>query len=105
MMLSITEMNKKLKIQFAIIQASMAGGATTPELVAAVSNAGGLGSFAAGYLSPADIKKAIAEIRRPTNNPFSVNLFIPEEHSATSEQIEQTARLIEECCEELKIKI
>jgi nitronate monooxygenase len=44
---------------YPIIQAPMAGGATTPELVAAVSNAGGLGSLGAGYLSPAEIHEAI----------------------------------------------
>ena len=36
-------LTEKLKIQYPIIQAPMAGGITTPELVSAVSNAGGLG--------------------------------------------------------------
>ena len=55
-----TKMNKKLGFQFPIIQAPMAGGATTPELVAAVSNSGGLGSLGAGYMAADDIRKAIA---------------------------------------------
>ena len=37
-----TAITKKIGIKFPIIQAPMAGGATTPKLVAAVSNAGGL---------------------------------------------------------------
>ena len=37
----------------------MAGGATTPELVAAVSNSGGLGSLGAGYMLPEEIRSAI----------------------------------------------
>ncbi|HSE04409.1 MAG TPA: nitronate monooxygenase, partial [Methylomirabilota bacterium] len=38
-----------LGIEYPIIQAPMAGGPTTPELVAAVSAAGGLGSFGHAY--------------------------------------------------------
>lgn len=53
----------------------MAGGPTTPELVAAVSNAGGLGSLAAPYLTPVQITAAIARIRALTDRPFAVNLF------------------------------
>ena len=44
-----TKVTKLLNIEHPIVQAPMAGGATTPELVAAVSNAGGLGSLGAGY--------------------------------------------------------
>jgi nitronate monooxygenase len=53
----------------------MAGGTSTPALVAAISNAGGLGSLGAGYITPEDIAKAIAEIRHLTRKPFAVNLF------------------------------
>lgn len=49
----------KIRIKYPIIQAPMAGGATTPELVAAVSNAGGLGSLGAGYMNPSEIREAI----------------------------------------------
>lgn len=47
---STKKCTEKLGIQYPIIQAPMAGGATTPELIAAVSNAGGLGSLGAGYI-------------------------------------------------------
>lgn len=50
-------------------------GVTTPALVAAVSNAGGLGSFAAGYLTPPQIREGIAAVRALTDRPFAVNLF------------------------------
>jgi nitronate monooxygenase len=53
----------------------MAGGATTPELVAAVSNAGGLGSLGAAYLTPDQIASDIRAIRALTGKPFNVNLF------------------------------
>jgi len=47
-----------LEIRYPLIQAGMAGKATTPELVAAVSEAGGLGTLGAGYLSPDGIREA-----------------------------------------------
>jgi len=59
-------MNKlceKLGIKYPIIQAGMAGGATTPELVSAVSNAGGLGILAASRLTPTQLKEAILKIK------------------------------------------
>jgi nitronate monooxygenase len=65
-------------IQHPIVLAPMAGGPSTPELVAAVSNAGGLGSLGAAYLAPAEIRDAIAAVRRLTDRPFAVNLFVPE---------------------------
>ncbi|MFI5323680.1 MAG: NAD(P)H-dependent flavin oxidoreductase [Thermodesulfobacteriota bacterium] len=65
-------------IDHPIIQAPMAGGPTTPELVAAVSNTGGLGSFPGGYLSPGEIDSEISKIRSLTDKPFAVNLFAPE---------------------------
>lgn len=88
-----------------IIQAPMAGGATTPELVAAVSNAGGLGSLGAGYMTPDEIKKTIQAIRALTDKPFAVNLFIPETTQATDQQIKQMAQHIELCCRELHIEV
>ncbi|MCW3473378.1 NAD(P)H-dependent flavin oxidoreductase [Limobrevibacterium gyesilva] len=60
---------------YPIIQAPMAGGTTTPALVAAVSNAGALGSLGAAYMTPAQIRDTVAEIRRLTDRPFAVNLF------------------------------
>ena len=56
----------------------MAGGATTPELVAAVSNAGGLGFLAGAMLAPAVIAENVARIRELTHKPFGVNLFVLE---------------------------
>lgn len=49
-MTSDTRATRMLGIEHPIVQAPMAGGPTTPELVAAVSNAGGLGSLGAAFL-------------------------------------------------------
>ena len=62
-----------------IIQAPMAGGITTPALVSVVSNAGGLGSFAAGYLSTDKVETSLKEIQQLTEKPFSINLFIAQQ--------------------------
>jgi nitronate monooxygenase len=69
------EFLKLLDIEHPIIQGPLGGGPSTPELVAAVSNAGGLGSLGAAYLTPDQITDAIRRIRSLTSNPFSVNLF------------------------------
>jgi len=58
-----------------VVLAPMGGGPSTPELAAAVSNAGGLGSLAAAYSGPDKIKQDIARIRELTSRPFAVNLF------------------------------
>ncbi len=73
-----TTVTSQLNITYPIIQAGMAGGATTPELVATVSNAGGLGTIGAGYMSPEQIRLAIKKVKALTSRPFAVNLFIPE---------------------------
>src|SRR3989442_10027631 len=66
---------QRLGIDHPIIQAPMGGGPSTPELVAAVSNAGGLGSLGAPYLTPEQITEAMRRIRALTDRPFNVNLF------------------------------
>ncbi len=97
----MTVIAERIGIQYPILQAPMAGGATTPELVAAVSNAGGLGSLGAGYMQPDEIKSAIVRIRALTNKLFSVNLFIPENHHAPQNQINEMCHHIEVCCSAL----
>jgi len=64
-----------LGIALPIVQAPMAGGFNTPDLVAAASNAGALGSTGAAYLTPAAIREHVDAIRARTGRPFSVNLF------------------------------
>ena len=53
----------------------MAGGFSTPDLVAAASNAGALGSVGAAYLTPDAMREEISAVRARTQRPFSVNLF------------------------------
>ncbi|KDN81429.1 NAD(P)H-dependent flavin oxidoreductase [Kitasatospora cheerisanensis] len=64
-----------------LVAAPMAGGPTTPELVAAVNGAGGLGFLAAGYRSVEDTLEQVRRTRELTDRPFGVNLFVPAEPS------------------------
>ena len=66
---------RRLGIEHPIMQAPMGGGPSTPELVAAVSNAGGFGWLGAPYLAPEQILDAVRRIRALTERPFGVNLF------------------------------
>ncbi len=61
-----------------VIAAPMAGGPSTPELAAAVSEAGGLGFLAAGYLTAGQVGEQVAEVWSRTTRPFGVNVFVPE---------------------------
>jgi nitronate monooxygenase len=76
-MSSTAEFLRQLQIEHPIIQAPLAGGGDTPELVAAVSNAGGMGFIGAAYLSPEQIRAAAASVREKTSRPFGINLFAP----------------------------
>jgi len=59
-----------------IVLAPMAGGAGTPRLAAAVSDAGGLGFLAAGYLTADALREQIGQLRELTDRPFGVNVFV-----------------------------
>ncbi len=65
-----------LGIEVPIVLAGM-GGACTPALAAAVSNAGGLGILGAAACQPDELRKWIAETRRLTDKPFGVDTLLP----------------------------
>ena len=96
-----TTLSHRLGITYPLIQAPMAGGFTSPELVAAVANAGGLGSFAAALLSPAEIKAGVEQIRRLTDQPFNVNLFVLDPPSPDPGEVERALELLRPIRDEL----
>lgn len=63
-----------LGIEHPVILAPMSG-STNPELVAAVSSAGGLGSFGAAGAKPEQLGSVVKEIKQRMDRPFNVNLF------------------------------
>lgn len=81
-----TDLTRLLGIEHPIIQAPMAGGATTVELVAAVGEAGGLGFFGVAYDSPHRIAELAAQLRAKSDRPFGINLFAPQDPPETKDQ-------------------
>jgi len=70
-----TPLAAKIGLAAPIVQAPMAGGPSSQELVAACSAAGALGSFGFAYTQPDEMKKQSAWVRAKTDHPFGINLF------------------------------
>jgi nitronate monooxygenase len=70
-----TSLCKLMDIRYPIVQAGMSG-FTTPDLVAGVSNAGGLGILGASRMTTPQLQQAIISIKEKTDQPFGVNLFL-----------------------------
>ena len=69
------EFMKMFGISYPIIQAGM-DGAATPLLVAAVSNAGGLGTLPLGFRSPGTALIQLNEVKKLTKAPFLTNFVL-----------------------------
>lgn len=78
-----------LGIVYPIIQAPMLG-VTSPEMVAAVANEGGLGSLPVGGLAPDVAIKLIRQTKALTDKPFAVNLFT---HDIPDVDVQQAERM------------
>ncbi|WBT06360.1 nitronate monooxygenase [Brevundimonas vesicularis] len=65
----------RLALRLPIIQAPMAG-VSTPELAAAVSNAGALGSIGVGSTNASGAARMIDDVRGRTDAAFNVNVFV-----------------------------
>ncbi|WP_417386658.1 NAD(P)H-dependent flavin oxidoreductase [Gimesia sp.] len=84
-------MNRRLNIPgmtLPIIQAPMAG-ISTPEMAAAVSNSGGLGSLGIGNLSVDAARIIIQATRKLTDRPINVNVFCHQPARANPEKESQ----------------
>jgi nitronate monooxygenase len=78
-----------------IVGAPMAGGPSTPTLAAAVTDAGGLGFLAAGYLTAARLATDIEAVRALSSGPLGVNLFVPGNSLALSAELARYRRQLE----------
>lgn len=93
-------------LQVPIVGAPMAGGPSTPGLVAAVANAGGLGFLAAGYLTPEKLKADIAAVRSAGIKTFGVNLFVPEDGQVLdTEDIARYRALLQPYADDLGVEL
>ncbi len=72
---------KKLGITLPIVQAPM-GDVVSPELVASVANAGGLGMIPATWISQKQFSQRIMETAMLTDGPFGINLVLSEQPEA-----------------------
>lgn len=78
-----------------IVLAPLAGGPSTPELAAAVSNAGGLGFVAGGYLGAAGLDERLRATRALTGAPVGANLFVLREEPVDGAALDAYARELE----------
>lgn len=70
-----TGLCRRLGVRLPIVQAPI-GSATTPELAAAVSNAGALGTLALTWTPPAAAARRIGRTQQLTSAPFGINLVL-----------------------------
>ena len=71
-----SRVSELLGLRHPIIQGPFGGGLSSVELVAAVSGAGGLGSFGVHHLDPAAIAAVAGKLREATSGPFALNLWV-----------------------------
>ena len=81
-------------MEIPVVGAPLAGGASTPQLTAAVSDAGGLGFIAAGYKTVDEVRREIEQVRGRTRRAFGINVFFPPQLAADEAAVgEYTLRL------------
>ncbi|RTZ39239.1 nitronate monooxygenase [Candidimonas sp. SYP-B2681] len=72
-----TEVARRLGLAAPIIQGPFGGGISSVDLVVAVCEAGGLGSYGVHHLDAKGIREVAIQIRAGTSRPFALNLWIP----------------------------
>jgi len=75
-----------------VVLAPLAGGPSTPELAAAVADAGGLGFLGAGYLTPEALEQLLRRAGGLTRGRLGVNLFVLRERPVDEEAVAAYAR-------------
>ncbi|KAI9261713.1 2-nitropropane dioxygenase [Sporodiniella umbellata] len=104
---SQTLFSQGVKVNYPLVQAPCAGH-TGVGLIAAVSNAGGLGSLGAGTMAVDQLRETVREIRQATGKPFAVNLFCRPMVATTKEALQKeyaTDQVLNKIREELQITI
>ncbi|MEV6597886.1 nitronate monooxygenase [Actinoplanes sp. NPDC051346] len=74
-----TRVSELFDTPYPIVQGPFGGGVSTVALAAAVSDAGGLGSFGGHHLPPERLDATLRELAAATGRPFAVNLWVPTE--------------------------
>jgi nitronate monooxygenase len=92
-------------IMVPIVGAPMAGGPGTPELAAAVSNAGGLGFVPGGHQPAERFAEDIVAARAGTTGPLGVNLFVPQPSVADWVALDYYAEELEEIADYYQVEV
>src|SRR2546428_10969462 len=104
-----TKATKLLSIDYPILQGPFGGGLSSVELVATVSNAGGLGGYGAYTLEPQEIYELNKQIKAATNKPYNINLWVSDtdapDGTVTDEQYEQAKQLFKPFFDEAGIPL
>jgi nitronate monooxygenase len=102
-----TKITELFGIKYPILLGPMGGGFSTPQLLAAVSNAGGLGSLGAYTLTPQQLLEAGNTIKAQTDKPYNINLWVSDvDDSLTNypaESMEKVKALFKPYFDELSI--
>lgn len=88
-----TRITELLGIRHPLFQAAMSWASSNAPLVIAVSNAGALGVIAAGPMRPEDFRRALADIRAGTREPYGVNIPLNNPRAAELLDIAYEARI------------
>ncbi|MDR4491619.1 MAG: nitronate monooxygenase [Candidatus Nitrosocosmicus sp.] len=100
----ISKLCKVFDIKYPIIQAGMSG-PSTPDLVAAVSNAGGIGILGSDSFTPEELLEKIKTIRKLTKNPFGINVLLVKSTSQTDiKQYEESQQFLNKIRNEIGIQ-
>ncbi|MBL0740626.1 NAD(P)H-dependent flavin oxidoreductase [Chryseolinea lacunae] len=104
-----TKASKILGIDYPILQGPFGGNLSSVELVATVSNAGGLGGYGAYTLSPQEIIAVDKQIKAATNKPYNINLWVSDTDTAdgtvSDEQFKQAQHVFKPYFDELGIAL
>lgn len=101
--------SKILGTKYPILQGPFGGNLSTVELVAAVSNAGGLGGYGAYTLTPQEIVQVDQRIKAATNKPYNINLWVSDTDATagtvSDEQFKKAQEIFKPYFDELGIAL
>lgn len=104
-----TKISELLGIDYPIMQGPFGGNFSTAGLVAAVSNAGGIGGYGAYTLSPQEIIEVNDKIKDLTNKPYNINLWVSDndvpDGTVTDEQYEAVKKVFKPYFDEAGIEL
>ncbi len=104
-----TDITRRLHIKAPIVQGPFGSGLSSVDLVVAVSESGGLGSFGVHHLDGAGIRDIAAKIRARTQRSFALNLWIPlgdsDDPQLTDAQWQIGVELLRPWFEELRVPL